>query len=71
MFSVTSLLKLIMKRLWVLGFSLGLILLPGLASAETQPSRIFSAAKQIALPELSDGLAGSSRGTIPRFRLPT
>ena len=56
MFSVTSLLKLRMKRLWLPGFSLGLILLPGLAFAETQPARIFPRAKRIALPELSDGL---------------
>ena len=56
MFSVAFLVTLRMKRLWVPGFSLALILLPGLGFAETQQFRRFLGAKQIALPELSDGL---------------
>ncbi|MFL6354605.1 MAG: FG-GAP repeat domain-containing protein [Bryobacteraceae bacterium] len=45
-----------MKRLWVPGFSLALLLLPGLGSAEAEQFHLFPEAKQIALPELSDGL---------------
>jgi hypothetical protein len=56
MFSVAFLFTLRMKQRWAPGFSLALILLPGLGFAETQQSRLFPGAKQIALPELSDGL---------------
>jgi FG-GAP-like repeat len=56
MLSVAFLLTLRMKQLWVRGFSLALILLPGLGFAETQQFRLFPEAKQIALPELSNGL---------------
>lgn len=56
MLSVAFLLILRMKRLWLPGFSLAIILLPVLGFAETQQFRIFPEAKQIALPELSDGL---------------
>lgn len=56
MLSVACLLTLRTKRLWVPGFSLALLLLPSLGSAETQHVRLFPEAKQIALPELSDGL---------------
>ncbi|HYI93147.1 MAG TPA: VCBS repeat-containing protein, partial [Bryobacteraceae bacterium] len=56
MLSVAFLLTLRMKRLWVAGFSLALILLPDLGFAETQQLRLFPEAKQIALPQLSDGL---------------
>jgi hypothetical protein len=45
-----------MKRLWAVGFSLALILLPAWGFAETQQFRFFPEATQIALPELSDGL---------------
>ena len=50
MLSVVFLFTLRMKRLWVPGFSLALILLPGLGFAETQQSRLFPEAKKIALP---------------------
>jgi len=45
-----------MKRLWVPGATLLLILLPGLGIAEAQQFHLFPVMKQIALPELSDGL---------------
>ena len=56
MLSVVFLFTLRMKRLWVPGFPLALILLPGLAFAQTQQFRFFPEAKKTALPQLSDGL---------------
>src|SRR3954454_24351894 len=56
MLAVVFLLTLRTKRLWVTGFFLALILLPGLAFAQTQQYRFLQEAKKIALPQLSDGL---------------
>jgi hypothetical protein len=56
MFSVAFLFTLRMKRLRMPGFSLALILLPGLGFAQSQEFLFFPEAKRTALPQLSDGL---------------
>jgi hypothetical protein len=44
------------KRLWAMIFSLALVLLRGLALAQTQPFQLSAETKRIALPQLSDAL---------------
>src|SRR2546421_2347039 len=56
MLSFALLLTQKMKALGLPAFSLGLVLLPTLGFAEAHPLGIIPRAKQIALPQLSDGL---------------
>src|SRR5690348_6330128 len=71
MFSVLLFFTLRMKRLWVPGFSLALILLSGLAFAQSQQSASFQRRRKRHFRSSVMGWGGNNPCITPPFRQPT